>query len=965
MIRKQASFGLLISFIFLISLFSVTIAEAAGAPVTITGNELKNKIKTEGSAIITNPNKVGWQTYRLTSATKDQVGAIWLDDRFSLADTFTMHGEIYIGKASNNSTDADGLGLIFHNDPTKKYGNRGGGLGIHNLRNATGLVFDTYKNGAGDAMTNWAPGQVAADPNTPYTQIWSTNDTGRTSRIDAHRTLGSSYLVNRWVPVEMSFINLGTTGILYFNYTYNGTVYQQHTQLDTSDGFINFSTLASTGMLFSSHYISIKEIKYVPYRSRELIYKDIETNAIINVPGNAPVTGAVNEDYVLEPQAPTNYDIVSIEGELSGIYELNEVISDKDVIVNVRRKSQKFTTTMPVNGILRKNQQTFNVTELGMTTSVSNKKVAGITVTMPEGVSLSQEKDLPSGWVRADQKLANQTLTQYVMIDGDSVNNTTNYFTPVQATNFIKGRIFEVGEGLASTDVKIEITVNDRPLIKRLSGENFEEVTYYEFSTNYNKEKKVAPIDFIQGNNQANAQTYRGLRGHLLATNDVNESNWLKGIIKQSTGTTFLTGGTNMQTSNGQKVTGDSTLLPNQIFNSGENGKVERYNTSNAENMPFYWVAGPIKGELVLNSALEFNLSQESQAAYLGINGDTWKNLNETNINRFIVEYQVTEGQGEDNIESSNTAQVSIPQEIEYIYKDTNNQLLTEPPVIQGTNYRIGSTMLTQAQIPRITNYTYKSVTPTGTSFPLRASERRQEITLIYQKNTADMSIRYFQLDGSGNKTERKVLENLEDKKRKEFDTKSVVVGSRISTSLPKIVDFEGYTSPKAYVVMSGETEIKNDIVPTTNFEVIYYYQPTESFIIPTSLDFGKRQESKNENTYGLLYSKEPKNNVIAVTNTYETDEGEPKWDILVSTDGFYAESNGVKLLANLSFKHEGHTKMIGTESTKLIETQSAFKSEIPLINQAESEGLFVIVAKVNELGKYRANLKIKLQRAP
>ncbi|MFZ1987384.1 MAG: hypothetical protein WAU91_23445 [Desulfatitalea sp.] len=90
----------------------------------------------------------------ITPASANQAGSAWLDNRVDLAYDFDITLQVYLG--GNDVNGADGLSILFHNDPsgTATVGDTAGGgewVGMHTIYPALSVEIDTYQNsGWGD-----------------------------------------------------------------------------------------------------------------------------------------------------------------------------------------------------------------------------------------------------------------------------------------------------------------------------------------------------------------------------------------------------------------------------------------------------------------------------------------------------------------------------------------------------------------------------------------------------------------------------------------------------------------------------------------------------------------------------------------------------------------------------------------------------------------------------------------------
>ncbi len=85
--------------------------------------------------------------FQLTDALNSQAGAATIVDRINFSDSFSFSFDAFLG---DNDSGADGMAIIFHNDPNgaSAVGDVGEGLGVSGIQNGIVLELDTYNNGS-------------------------------------------------------------------------------------------------------------------------------------------------------------------------------------------------------------------------------------------------------------------------------------------------------------------------------------------------------------------------------------------------------------------------------------------------------------------------------------------------------------------------------------------------------------------------------------------------------------------------------------------------------------------------------------------------------------------------------------------------------------------------------------------------------------------------------------------------
>jgi gliding motility-associated-like protein len=119
---------------------------------------LSNVFNIAGNASYLNGNEI-----RLTPNLNSQAGSAMSFGTIDFNKDFNFNVEVYLGA---NDGGADGLAIVFHNDPlgVNAVGAFGGGLGASGIRNGISIEFDTWKNG----------GEIVQDhTHIKLTQSWS------------------------------------------------------------------------------------------------------------------------------------------------------------------------------------------------------------------------------------------------------------------------------------------------------------------------------------------------------------------------------------------------------------------------------------------------------------------------------------------------------------------------------------------------------------------------------------------------------------------------------------------------------------------------------------------------------------------------------------------------------------------------------------------------------------------------
>ena len=149
---------------------------------------------TNGSASV-----VGATEVQLTPATNNNIGTLFSFGKVDFSKPFDITFEVNLG---NNNGGADGMSIVFHNDPagSNAIGSGGAVFGAETIQNGIVLEIDTYDNGA--ATYN--------DINNDHTMLWDSDDiqTVLSSPVDfGNLEDGNWHQVNiRWNSVTQTII---------------------------------------------------------------------------------------------------------------------------------------------------------------------------------------------------------------------------------------------------------------------------------------------------------------------------------------------------------------------------------------------------------------------------------------------------------------------------------------------------------------------------------------------------------------------------------------------------------------------------------------------------------------------------------------------------------------------------------------------------------------------------------------
>lgn len=178
---------------------------------------------------------------RLTPAVNDQRGQMWSFGQINFLESFALNFEARLSNGNNNG-GADGIAIVFHNDPAGinagTLSAEGSSIGAFGIQNGIVLEIDTYQNS----------GAPINDPAADHIHIWrSVNQQSLTSTA----TFNSDIENGNWYPV--SLVWNATTRTLTFSVTGLGNPSLTYTNINiVSDIFggsptAHFGFTASTG----------------------------------------------------------------------------------------------------------------------------------------------------------------------------------------------------------------------------------------------------------------------------------------------------------------------------------------------------------------------------------------------------------------------------------------------------------------------------------------------------------------------------------------------------------------------------------------------------------------------------------------------------------------------------------------------------------------------------------------------
>ena len=317
--------------------------------------------------------EIGQDTFQLTPSATFTGGAVWYKAQHILDDDFLVRGKMYFGTTDDG---ADGIAFVLQNECLAS-GLVGGGLGYEDFPGSSlGIEFDIYAN-----QGLFSDGDMA-DPNEDHIAI---QRDGNTDHLDARNLKGpvqmSANAANveddQWHDFEIKYTVSTTTIEVYFDTILRMThVVDLKTDIFAGGGegvFWGFT--ASTGSKVANHRIYIEPTADLstdtitscsgssstisfPEASTSVINvaanKDVETFTLFSsggspVPNNQTQSGlTVNENSGQRwVSSPANIgDSISIEIDLGGLFDVNQVIIEWPPDLNVTGKDMLIQSSL-------------------------------------------------------------------------------------------------------------------------------------------------------------------------------------------------------------------------------------------------------------------------------------------------------------------------------------------------------------------------------------------------------------------------------------------------------------------------------------------------------------------------------------------------------------------------------------------------------------------------------------------
>jgi len=575
MLKKNLTiqFLLCVIIISIVLLFPTNKSDA----ITIEAKDIEKKMVVEGKANLISPSDgESSSEYQLTNFTPYQstatVGSVWLNDRFDLDAPFTVSGYIFMGKDSNRpmSQYGDGMSIAFHTDNTKKVGYTGAGLGVMGLENASGLVLDTFLNTTYDGVLRnlWIDRTQANDSpyfilnnvtsdSAAYFQSWTTNSRGQAQRmnipslsiLESTQIYSKEALFNKKIDFNFYYspnpIPTLKNDISVF-IKIDDKLYSFMIPIAPNQEYFYFASTASTGWASGDYRIGFKKLTYEPYRSREIYYRDVETGTRVGS-SEQIITGKVGESYNLlnetKNNLPEGYNVVGIQGDVEGTYNLNEELTERYIYVNIKKQNtqENFSVVSPDNVIERKDNNIFQMSTSNPLIQTT-QPASSISITMPRGVSITKESFPPNNaqyWNNVTYETNNKVVKQYFVTDSDSRGVSPHSLTSTQLNDFLKTIDFKIDSSIVKKpelldDKTINVEISSKNIFK---WENKEESVkkYYSIISQFGLPKidgeftaDERKLTGSQADIYSSIFKYRGIEGHGISLDSIKDDQFLK-----------------------------------------------------------------------------------------------------------------------------------------------------------------------------------------------------------------------------------------------------------------------------------------------------------------------------------------------------------------------------------------------------------------------------------------------------
>ncbi|APY11169.1 hypothetical protein BWZ22_07890 [Seonamhaeicola sp. S2-3] len=189
--------------------------------------------------------------FKLTSAVNTQAGAAIINDRINFNNSFSFSFDAYLGNSDNG---ADGMAIIFHDDPagTSAVGATGEGMGASGIKNGIVLELDTYYNSSRGDITN------------DHGMIWDSDNQSGSGLLTTATDLGNLE-DNNWHTVVINW-NADTNTISYYVDSilaglYTGDLINNYFG---GNNLVYFGFSASTGGSVNTHKVRFNSVCDIP-----------------------------------------------------------------------------------------------------------------------------------------------------------------------------------------------------------------------------------------------------------------------------------------------------------------------------------------------------------------------------------------------------------------------------------------------------------------------------------------------------------------------------------------------------------------------------------------------------------------------------------------------------------------------------------------------------------------------------
>ncbi|WP_285119837.1 SpaA isopeptide-forming pilin-related protein [Lactococcus petauri] len=204
-----------------------------------------------------------------------KVGNFTLNNKISMAENFSLEGEVNLGNKSQAQKGADGVGFAFHPGAVDAVGAPGGGQGIGGLENSFGFKLDTFYNPEDNDTYFHDPEEFK--PDIPFGGFVYTDLGGKKVHTYTEADSPAKEILapdnNTFKPIIFEYN--GTNKIMKI--TFEGNTWSKDVSSWIRDDALSFGMSGSTGNYTNLQQFKIKRFSYTPQTHIYTKYVDKDT----------------------------------------------------------------------------------------------------------------------------------------------------------------------------------------------------------------------------------------------------------------------------------------------------------------------------------------------------------------------------------------------------------------------------------------------------------------------------------------------------------------------------------------------------------------------------------------------------------------------------------------------------------------------------------------------------------------